>query len=749
MPITKSWTRKLLPCAVALISAQASAAQLEEVIITAQKRAESLQDVPISVAALSGDKIRDAGIMTIEDLSAYVPNFTMTESAVGSVVFIRGIGSGINQGFEQSVGMFVDGIYLGRSQQFRAPFLDVGMVEVLKGPQGTLFGKNTIAGAVNITTLKPSDEFEGEISAMYEPEYNTQEYTAIVSGPITDNLGARLALRKSVSDGYMENVMNGNDEAERDEQIARLTLAWTPTSDLEVTAKLETGSFDVEGRVNQVATADGVFAGANLGDAISDLFGPVEDGKINQKKASRGFRPEATDTEYDLASLTINYDIGEHTLTSVTGYSAYEFQEWTDADFTALALLDVGYDQEYDQFSQELRITSPLGQTLDYIAGLYYQSSELSNLTEIPVALAEAGIGAPPFSEIRLLDQDSESIAAFAQGTWNIHDNLRLTAGLRFSREEKKVDQSLYTADFLTHTANPALAPVNQGVLGSVAHTYSESRSEDHVSPSLNLQYDVNDEVMVYASASQGFKGGGFNEAEASGDVGRFEYEDEEATSFELGSKMTLLDGAATLNAALFYTEYDDRQVSAFEGATFVVGNAAKSTTQGLELDGRWAATDNLTIAASMSYLESEFDDFADAGCTAVQARTSVGPCTQDLSGQETEFAPKWSYNISAEYITEVSDSLDLRFQIDANYSDDYFFAQDLDAYESQDAYTKINARIGLGGNDGSWEFALIGKNLTDETTVIHGNDIPLFNGAHFSFMDEPRTVSVYGVYRF
>ena len=749
MLITKNWTRKLLPCAIALVSAQANAAQLEEVIVTAQKRAESLQDVPISVAAVSGDKIRDAGIMTIGDLSAYVPNFTMTESAVGSVVFIRGIGSGINQGFEQSVGMFVDGIYLGRSQQFRAPFLDVAMVEVLKGPQGTLFGKNTIAGAVNITTMKPGQEFEGEVSAMYEPEYNTQEYTAILSGPLTDNLGARLALRKSVSDGYMENVINGNDEADRDEQIARLTLAWTPTSDLEVIAKLETGSFDVEGRVNQVATADGEFQGANLGDAIADLFGPVEDGKINQKKASRGFRPEATETEYDLASLTINYDIGEHTLTSVTGYSTYEFQEWTDADFTALALLDVGYDQEFDQFSQELRITSPLGQTIEYIAGLYYQSSELSNLTQIPTNLAEAGIGAPPFSVVRLFDQDSETFAAFAQGTWNISDTLRLTAGLRFSREEKDIDQSLYTADFLTLTANPALAPVAGGVLGAFEHAYSESRSEDHVSPSLNLQYDVSDEIMVYASVSQGFKGGGFNEAESSGDIGQFEYEDEEANSLELGGKMTLLDGAAELNGALFYTEYDDRQVSAFEGTNFVVGNAAASTTQGLELDGRWAATDNLTLSASMSYLESEFDDFADAACTAEQTRNSVGPCTQDLSGQETEFAPKWSYNISAEYITEVSASMDLRFQVDANYSDDYFFAQDLDTLESQDSYTKINARIGLGGNDGGWEFALIGKNLTDETTLSHGNDIPLFNGAHFSFMDAPRTVAVYGVYRF
>jgi outer membrane receptor protein involved in Fe transport len=745
----KSWTRKILPCAIAFASTHVNANQLEEVIVTAQKRAESLQDVPISVAAMSGDKIRDAGIMTIEDLSAYVPNFTMTESAVGNVVFIRGVGSGINQGFEQSVGMFIDGVYLGRSQQFRAPFLDVGMVEVLKGPQGTLFGKNTIAGAVNITTMRPSDEFEGEVSAFYEPEYDTQEYTAILSGPLTDTLAARLALRKSTSDGYMENVLTGNDEPERDEEIARLTLAWSPTSQLEVVTKLETGSFDVDGRVIQVGTADGVFGGANLGDAIFNQFGPVEDGKINQKKASRGFLPEATDTSYDLATVTVDYDVDGYTLTSVTGYSSYEYDEWSDVDFTALALLDQGYDQDFDQFSQELRITSPLGQTIEYIAGLYYQTNELDHQTVIPVALAEAGIGAPPFTLVRPFKQESDTLAVFAQGTWNIRHDLRMTAGLRWSQEDKDAEQGAYAADFLSDNPNPALAPVAASILGAVEHAYSASRSENHLSPSLNIQYDLSNDIMVYASASQGFKAGGFNEAENTGVIDRFEYEEEEATSFELGSKMSLLDGAAELNGALFYTEYDDRQVSAFEGTNFVVGNAAKSITQGIELDGRWAATGNLTLSSSVSYLDSEFDDFTDAGCTAAQTRVSMGPCTQDLSGEVTEFAPKWSANVAAEYIARLSEYLDLRLQLDANYSDKYFFAQDLDEFESQDAYTKINARIGLGGSDGMWEVALVGKNLTDKRTLSHGNDIPLFNGAHFSFLEEPRTVAVFGVYRF
>lgn len=736
------------------VSGNAAGLVLEEVMVTAQKRVESLQDVPVSVSALSGEKISDAGIQRIEDLSAYIPNFTMTESAVGNVAFIRGIGSGINQGFEQSVGMFVDGIYAGRSQQFRAPFLDVALVEVLKGPQGTLFGKNTIAGAVNITTAKPTDEFEASISALYEPEHGEQELSLVVSGPLSDTVSGRLAVKKATFDGYLKNTISGKDEANRDEEIIRATLRWTPADDLEVLAKFETGSFDVEGRTIQVSSADGVFAGKNLGDEITAMFGDKEDGMINDTKASRGFDPEVTNTEYDNVTITVNYDMGEHTLTSITGYSSYDFFENGDVDFTALALLDNSFDQQFDQFSQELRITSPQGETFEYIAGLYYQQTELDNLTQTPTLLAEVGIGAPGFNRNRTFAQETDTWAAFFQSTWSISDTLRLTTGLRYSSESKEAQQALYNADFRTNTVNPALDGVSSSILGSVVHDYDEDRSEDNLTPAVNLQYDFSPDIMVYASATKGFKGGGYNEAESSGIVERFEYDEEEATAFELGSKMSLLDGAAELNTAIFYTEYKDRQVSAFEGVSFVVGNAAQSTTKGIEMDGRWQATEQLLLRASMAYLDSTFDDFQGASCTADQtlaalAATGSAACTQDLSGEVTEFAPEWSGNISAEYLVPISAEMDLTFQVDGNYSDSYFFAQDLDENESQDAYTKWNARIQLSSTDDRWAVAIVGKNLTDEDVVSHGNDIPLFRGAHFAFLERSRSIALQGTLRF
>lgn len=741
-------TMALTVSSLLAVTAQAeSNLVLEEVVVTAQKRAGSLQDVPIAVSAMSGEKIGDAGIQKIEDLSAYIPNFSMTESAIGNVVFIRGIGSGINQGFEQSVGMFIDGIYAGRSQQFRGPFLDMERVEVLKGPQGTLFGKNTIAGAVNIATAKPTDEFESSVSALYEPEHGEKETVLMLSGPLTDNLSGRLAVKIATFDGYLENVITGDDEAEREENVIRGTLRWTPTDNLEVVTKLENGNYDVNGRTTQITSTDGVFAGINLGDAINTLWGTVEDGELNDMKASLAFQDEQTNTDYDNFTITVNYDIGNHTLTSITGYSAYDYFEYTDADFSALRVLDTSFDQEFDQFSQELRLVSPSGENFDYIAGLYYQQSELDNLGLTPVNLAEVGLAAPAFNRNRTFQQESDTWAVFAQGTWNIGEALRVTAGLRYASEQKDVMQSVYAGDFLSADANPALAPVMGGVIGDVEHVYDESRSENSLTPMVNMQYDINYNIMLYVSATKGFKGGGFNEAEGSGDLSRFEFEEEEATAFELGSKMSLLGGAAELNAALFYTEYENRQVSSFEGVNFVVGNAAQSTSRGLELDGRWRASERVTLTAAMAYLDSTFDEFEGAAVTAAQK--ALGQTTQDLSGKVTEFAPEWSANISAEYRSPVGESLELVLQVDANYSDDYYYAQDLDEAEHQDAFTKWNARIQLGDYDGRWNAALIGKNLTDEDVTSHGNDIPLFNGAHYAFMERTRSIALQGTLRF
>jgi outer membrane receptor protein involved in Fe transport len=325
----------------------------------------------------------EAGIDRIENLAPYVPNLSMAENGIGTAIYIRGIGSGINAGFEQSASMYVDGVYYGRPQLSRAPFLDLERVEVVRGPQPILFGKNSIAGAISMITAKPTDEFEASMSMLYEPDAEELEGTAVVSGPLTDSLSGRLAVRYRETDGYLDNIYLDDGEANREESTFRGTLQWDATADLRVTLKGEVGSFDVKGRNMEVISdnpsVNPAFGGMNYSEIQVNVFGQPEAGlnvKQDQKRTSNG---DFSDNDTENVTMTIDYAMGDYTLTSVTGYVHYEFDEHCDCDFSSASVLSVPLDEEYDQFSQELRLTSPGGETLDYIAGLFYQTSELDS----------------------------------------------------------------------------------------------------------------------------------------------------------------------------------------------------------------------------------------------------------------------------------------------------------------------------------------------------------------------------------
>ncbi|MGJ8686106.1 MAG: TonB-dependent receptor, partial [Spongiibacteraceae bacterium] len=345
----------LLPLASASAE-EKKRAVLEEVMVTAQKQEQSLQDVPISVAAVDGAKIRDAGIQRIEELTAYVPNFKMAVTGQGNAVYIRGVGSGDNRGFEQSVGMFIDGIYAGRGQQFQSPFLDIALVEVLKGPQGTLFGKNTIAGAVNITTAKPNAEFEGELALQVNPEIGGQEVTAVVNVPLGDSFAARVAYKRLTEDGYVENFISGNDEAARADEVFRVALRWEPGDKIDISLKLEKSDFGQRGTTHQLVDRTGTFnlyqsnialpitlpvslpvplLSFNLEDEIDSR----EDGRLDRNKSDKSFswQPAMSQNNSEAAIVTINYQLGDNaTLTSITGFSQFDFTFNLDADFTDL-----------------------------------------------------------------------------------------------------------------------------------------------------------------------------------------------------------------------------------------------------------------------------------------------------------------------------------------------------------------------------------------------------------------------------
>ncbi len=741
---------------------------LEEVIVTAQKKSESLQDVPISMSVVTGEKIQQAGIKNIEDLSAYVPNLKMSQTLVGNAIFIRGVGSGINRGFEQSVGMFIDNIYAGRGNQFRSPFTDVSHIEVLKGPQGSLFGKNTIAGAINITTAKPTQEFFAELSGGHETKYGGQDLSAIVSGPLSDTLGMRLTLKNSESDGYLDNVITGEQGPAREESVARLLWQWLPQDDLDVSLKLEKGSFDTRGTHHQIVDVTGTFyLNAIPLSQFEDYVDPREDGRIDLKNTERNFpgKNPYSKTDNETLVLTANYDIKPGMLfTSITGYSAYEYEQTVDGDTSDLAIIGVELFEEFEQFSQEFRLSGQLGDSIDYVGGVFASIQDLYNFQiidgDISTIIPAGSIIDPIFpldylktTGIADFDQKTESLGIFGQVTWRATQDFQLTLGLRQGREKKTVDKSQIVASFGERepTNDPGKLAMSDFVIGVVPHELDGTRTVDSLSPTVNLQYFFNNDVMTYLRFARGFKSGGFNASDGGGDPDKFEFEDEQAENIELGAKLTLLDGAATLNAAYFYTDFKDRQFATLTPTGTVVGNAASSISEGVELDFRWRPAQFLSLNGSVAYLDSTYSNFTDAGCTAKQVEEDPGNrgCTQDLTGKSTEFAAPWTASLGAIMFLPVSENWAASLGVDVNYTAGYYMSADIDKEDYQDAYAKINARLALNQIDGNWEFSVLAKNLTDELTKTNGDDVPRFIGAHFAGIAPPRTITLQARWRY
>ncbi len=772
----------LLP-GLALAADGKARAQLEEVIVTAQKQQQSLQDVPIAVAAVDGAKIRDAGIQRIEELTAYVPNFKMAVTGQGNAVYIRGVGSGDNRGFEQSVGMFIDGIYAGRGQQFQSPFLDIALVEVLKGPQGTLFGKNTIAGAVNISTAKPATEFSGEFAVQHNPEIGAEEVTAIVNVPLGDKFAARAAYKRLTEDGYVHNFILDQEETERAEDVLRLGLRWLASDKVDVSLKVEKSDFGQVGTTHQLVDNTGTFSlyPSNFGLPVNalvplysvnleDEIDPREDGRLDRRKSDRQFdwQPAVTQNNSESAVFTVEYALSDAlTLTSISGYSQFDFLFNLDADFTDLQFIGTENTEDFTQLSQEFRIAGNLGDRVDFIGGIYAHKQQLTSTLWLNLDFQALGVPSSiplPGTTISLpsqlatfteFEQDTDSVAVFGQATWNMTESLSATLGLRWGQDEKQAHKYLDIAEFRSkqRTPNPSYAILAGALNNSENHDIRNARKVDNVSPAFNLQWYANEDVMSYFRYAKGFKDGGFNANDTTASQDAFGYEDEEADTYELGLKTTLLEGSMTFNAALFYTQFMERQVSTFTLTGYVVGNAAESITQGFEADMRWALSERLIVGASVAWLDSYFTSFPDGPCTAEQTRAASeageSDCRQDLTDQGTDYAPKYSGSLTSQYVQPIGDTLELRLQVDVNYSDEFFYSQDRDEADLQQAYYKVNSRLSLLHFHQGWELALVGKNLTNEMTRPFGTDVPLFVGAHFAATDPPRSVALEGVLRF
>lgn len=780
--------------------------QLEEVLVTAQKRIESIQDVPLSVTAVSGNKISDSGVENIEDLTVMLPNIHFTETGISTQVRVRGVGSDNSQGFEQSVGMYIDGIYYGRAQLFRTPMMDMQRAELLRGPQATLFGKNSIAGALNLTTARPTDELEGKVSVSHEFEFNQIERNAMLSGPITDDIRARIAVRTYEEDGYMVNTFTGKDEPASDETSVRLSVDWTPTDELSLFLKAQHDDFETNGRAIEI-TQDIplVEGGRTYGETLGLISQLDEDGfEAVQDYKRQTDLAEFSNNEVNNYTFIAEYDWDDYTITAVTGWLDYNYTEKCDCDFIAAEILDLDLDETYEQFSQEVRISSPLGEKIEWLAGAFYQSYDQTFGDFLGMGADNLLVGLRSDLAIigdtaidRDFSQTSKASAIFGRATYHINDRWHLTLGGRFSSETKEAHKEInitniegtevinnpvlsatYLGAFLLETEqltlvpNPNAAPQDWTPYYNAGHNIDGERKDSIFSPLINIQYDINSDVMTYMSYTGGSKAGGFDPR--SNSVGAFasatpltennpslffEFEEESAKAIEWGIKSTIADGQGELNLAVYRTTYDNLQSSQYDGGVgFNVGNIKDTLVQGIEVDGRWLLTDGLTLSYGASFLDFEYKDFKNGNCYAGQVPDGIDldgdnvVDTCDYTGKRGVYTPELTFNTSLDALFAINSSLDFAGFIDWQHVSGHQVHANLDPMGEIDAYNILTARAGVEAEN--WSVALLAKNLLDESVVTYSDNAPLSDSTfgtntYYSFVRRPRTVAIEATFKF
>ncbi|SIN67685.1 Outer membrane receptor proteins, mostly Fe transport [Parasphingorhabdus marina DSM 22363] len=741
------------------------------IIVTATRRPESIQDVPVSVSSFGSEEISDTGSIDIADISTYVPNFEFSDASILPNLYVRGIGSGTTHSIEQSVGRFIDEVYIGRAAINLHPLFDVGNVEVLRGPQGTLFGKNTIAGAVIINTKDPTNSFEGGFDA-YISDYSTVGGSwggeAFLSGPIGDSAGFRIAALYRDRDGFIENRLPGPDGGTREDFGLRGKLQFDIGPNTTIDLKGEFLTFDEEGQTPSEVTSSifpgGPFAGQPVPESFFQRFSPnfsfdrdwKSDYDCTAVLNGRTFCPNRNQDTYN-ATLEINHEFeGLGTLTSVSAYQSVEFFH----QFLAIeggvtgGGLRATRNEQYEGFTQELRLTSEEFETFDFIVGGYFETSEVTRLQFDDFDVATFFGGGPVNSLIEDWSQDTKTAALFGQVRWRFSDEWSAIFGGRWSYEEK--DFSFFRR-VGAGGADPAVLRADPGT-GPNDFISDLNRDENRFTPSVTLRWEPNPDLTIFASASQGHKTGGFSdrpEENVAGNLEISEFSNELNTAFELGAKGVF--GPLQVNAAAFYMLVEDLQVArALPGqftTQFQVQNAAEATVWGVELDATVELSENWTLGGNVAYTNARYDDFpgASENCPTIGGALEPDPLTGDIlcnyAGLPLIFAPDWK---GAAYIAlDQPDFLgewDLGFRADVNFSSEYFVELEYVDVLRQGSYATFNANVSLTTPGDELTISLIGKNLTEEHVLAWGLQA---GPGTFVAPNEPREMILRLSYRF
>jgi len=727
---------------------------LEEVLVTATKREASLQDVSVAVTALSAEELRNSQLISSENLTFLVPalNLQKGTNPRQTSFSIRGIGTqSFSSAVEPSVSTMVDGVVLGRSGQAFMQLLDIERVEVLRGPQGTLFGKNSTAGVVHIITQDPTDEPSGEVSAT---AVNDEEYRGglTTAGPLTDTLGYRLSANGTTVDDYTKNYFDGDKLNGADEWSVRGKLRWLPTELLELKWASDYSDRSCDCTAAPIRRLKPFGGNEAQVDDILDNIAPVRPGKEN-KDVNINKLP-FSDSESWGHSLEANWDVGEYTLTSISAYREFEVNGFGDVDSQPIDAL--GFDQfgstSTDQFTQELRLLSPAEGAFNYVAGLFYfdQDVQRNFRREFEFQEGNPGIAIADFSV------DTTNWAAFGEATWHFADAWRLILGARYTEDE---------LDFLFRRTQQGF-PL--GLPDAVDPTPGDTDDND-LSGKIALQWDYNDVGMTYFSYTQGYKGPAFDITFGTDPVGLQPVDPETSDAWEFGLKTSLLDRRLRFNAAVFYAEYQEFQAQAYidpdgvpdcpeddplcdpddDPGSFRLINAGEVSTTGVEIDFLAQVTENLRMVGGAAWINAEIEDYPGGPCSGGQEFRGECPDdgVQDLSGGDLPFSPEWKVNLSATYTFVRDGGFDIDLTGAMRAQDDIQYSITQDELTIQDAYAIFDASLALRGRDARWQATAFVKNVTDEfyaSSILSNNPNLLPNG--YNHIYDKYSERTYGV---
>lgn len=700
------------------LKAQPNAAVLEEVVVTAQRREENLQDVPIAVVALSSDIMENFGAVSTADIPQLVSSVQLLRSGPSSMFFVRGVGniSG-NTGEESANAMYLDGVYLYNKAQAAMKFNSVERVEVLKGPQGTLFGRNSSGGLINVVTREPGAEIEGKFSVGYA-NYDTYTGQGYIGGPLTDTLSADIAFTGTDQrDGWGDNPVTGSNVSLGWDWGLRTKWVWLPTDVIKLVFSADYGEQEDDLATAFRLSQDSVGVTGSL--PPKDPYDTISGNSDDNKQRDRGL------------ALTLDWDLGPVTLTSITGWRDNKTNTDLDIDTEPAPLGIITINNTTEALQEEVRLASNSSGPLNWQAGLFYMDAEVSLKPQSSRGLA---FGGPNAGSDIYSTMDTLSYAGFGELTWDISDTTHITAGLRYTTDELDI--------------NGRIVPV--GTSASVL-TNRDSQSYEGETFRLALQHDFSESLMVYASYNRGFKSGTFSTPS----IFDPPVAPQDTDAYEIGLKSELLDHRLRLNLSGFYYVISDYQTraSANQSVNSRLLNAAEVEVEGFEFDFEAALSEALRLVGSATFLNSKFSRFPNASyayplpavCTPdgpspgeILGAPSGGKleCVGDAAGNKTPWSPDITATLGAIYTTQLGSAGELKLSAHYNYNDGYFFEPD--NFNEQSSFGLLNVLVGYYPTE-QLGFELWGRNLTDELFYLQSSSA-------FSFFEAPGAPRTYGV---